>query len=60
MDKRELILGAVDDLVMDLLNYDRKECEDLPMDEIQKSLANGETTIDEMVGQFRKSLTEGL
>lgn len=57
---KDLILDIVSDCVTDLLYYDRKECEDLPVGAIDKAILSGEITIDEMVDKFREELTNGL
>jgi hypothetical protein len=60
MKRKELILGTIDDLVADLLFYDRKEDLELPKGEIEAALAAGEITAGEMVARFRAELYEGL
>jgi len=59
-ERREIILGTVDDLVSDFLYYDRKESESLPRGAIDDAVKAGEVTVDEIVEQFRKCLVEGL
>lgn len=54
------ILGHIEDLVSDFLYYDRKECESLPMGEIEKLVESEKITVDEMVEHFRTSLIKGL
>jgi len=56
MSKREVILGATADLVRNFMYYDRKEDEDLTVDEIWESIDSGEVTKDEIVKQFSKHL----
>ena len=58
MTRRETILNTVDDLVSDLMYYDRKEDEDLPRGAIEEALDAGEITLDEIVQQFRKALEQ--
>ena len=53
-----MILGTIDDLVGDLLYYDRKGDEELPQNSIEEALQKGEITIDDMVGKFREVLEE--
>ena len=44
-----IIMCTIDDAISDLLYYDRKEDEDLPVGAIQELVAKGEITVDEMV-----------
>ena len=60
MNKNKEILGRVKDLVSNFLYYDRKEDEDLPVGVIQKSIANNEITVDEIVNHFRDILTKNI
>jgi hypothetical protein len=57
---REMILAAVEDLVSDLLYYNRKYDEDLPRGEIEKAIANEIVTVDELVERFKATLIEDL
>lgn len=57
---KQEILDVISDLVSDFVYYDRKEDEDLPRDSIDLAVQSGQITIDEMVAQFRTSLTESL
>jgi hypothetical protein len=52
MPDKEYILGAVADAVADLLSYDRGL--------VSEALFRGQVTVEEMVTQFRTSLTESL
>ena len=54
------IKNAVSDLVTDLLFYDRKEDEDLPMGAIEEAIKTGEITTAEIVNHFRFELNRGL
>lgn len=56
INMKELILGLIGDLVKDFTYYDRKECETLTEDQLDKAIESGEVTIDEMVAEFRKHL----
>lgn len=60
MTRRELILGAVDDLVESLIGYDRKNDEDLPPGSIENAVTAGEIDVDDMVRRFRMRLNEEL
>jgi len=56
----EKVDALVDDLVADFLHYDRKECEEFSVGEIDHMISIGETSVDRLVGVFRKSLEKGL
>ena len=56
MDTRQKILNAIEDLVGDLLYYDRKGDDDLPRGVIEGACADGTITVDEMVAHFRAQL----
>lgn len=56
----EQIELAIADLVIDLLFYDRKEDEDLPMNKIEELIASGELTADEMIKVFGDELKKQL
>jgi hypothetical protein len=49
-------MDEVSDMASRLLYYDRKECEDIPLDAIEQAIAAGEVSIDEIVGLFRDDL----
>jgi hypothetical protein len=57
---RDKIFDAVDDLVSGLLYYDRKEDEDLPLEAIESTIANGEISTDEISAFFKTKLIERL
>jgi hypothetical protein len=58
--RKQLILDTISDAVTDLLDYDRKEDEDLPRGDIEEAVAAGEITVAEMVDCFRSCLEGGL
>ena len=60
MSKRQIILDTVDDLVGDFLYYGRKEDDELPAGEIEKSIADGDVSAKEIVALFEAKLNEGL
>ena len=60
MSKKNLILDVVDDCVKDLVYYNRKECEDLPVGEIEAEIKRGNITVDEIVDKFKSCLVEYL
>lgn len=51
-----VILGVIGNLVADFMYYDRKEDDDLPRGAIEKALATGVLTIDEIVETFREAM----
>jgi len=57
---KEIILNTIEDLCSNFLYYDRKEDEDLTMQQLNDAVASGEITINEMVNAFRKHLEESL
>lgn len=58
--RAKTILCAISDAISDLLYYDRKEDDELPRGLIDLAIHEGDITVDAMVDQFRKQLTEGL
>jgi hypothetical protein len=54
--RKEFILDAVSDLAGQLMYYDRKEDEDLPMGAIEEAVSAGEITVDEIVDCFKRQL----
>lgn len=53
---KQKILDTISSLCSDFLYYDRKEDEDLTMEQLNEAVKSGEITIDEMVEEFRKHL----
>ena len=60
MDKKQVILNTVDDLVANFLWYGRKEDFQLPRGEIEKAIKSGAITVKEIVDKFDKELREAL
>lgn len=60
MSRKGRILDQIDDRVSDLLYYDRKEDEDLPVGAIEAAIAAGEITVEDMVSKFADCLEKGL
>lgn len=58
--KLERIQDLISDSVTDLLYYDRKEDSDLPPGEIERMVKAGEISAEEIIGQYRKHLTEAF
>ena len=54
---KQTILDTIEDLCSDFTYYDRKEDEQLSMEQLNQAVASGEITIDEMVEKFRAGLT---
>jgi hypothetical protein len=52
--RRQTILDVVGDAATDLLYYDRKESESLPVGAIEEAIAAGEITVDEIIAAFKK------
>jgi hypothetical protein len=57
-DKKQHIKDVISDLVSDFAYYDRKEDEDLSMEDLNEAVKNGVITVDEMVSEFRSHLEE--
>lgn len=57
---RQTILNVATDIAGEFLYYGRKEDEDLPRGEIEKAIAAGENTLDEIVSAFREGCAEHL
>ena len=53
---KQTILNTIRDLCSNFLYYDRKEDEELSMEQLNKAVAYGEITIEEMTAEFRKHL----
>lgn len=57
---KELVLDATCDLVSDFLYYCRRDDENLPRNAIQKIVADGEVTVDEIIEKFSTTLRKFL
>ena len=53
MSTKDKILALVESQVMDLLFYDRKECEDFNVGDIESAIKSGVVTVDDMVACYR-------
>lgn len=60
MERKELILNTVDDLVSNFLYYDRKEDEDLPIGSVEDSINTWEIDVSDIVSRFQDELIKGL
>ena len=56
VDTKTHILNCIDDLVTDLLFYNRKNDNELPLDMIEDEIQKGTITIEEMVNCFDNGL----
>lgn len=57
--RKNHILKMMEDVVSDLMYYDRKEDEDLPLESIEEAIAAGEVTVEEITAEFKKQLIKG-
>ena len=57
---KSVILSNVDDLVSDLLYYDRKEDDFLPRGAIEKAIKDGDITVEEILNKFSECLKSGI
>ena len=55
-----LIKNTLTDLMSNFLYYDRKEDDELGVDDIDKAINNGIISIDELTAQFKDELTNGI
>jgi dTDP-4-amino-4,6-dideoxygalactose transaminase len=53
---KKLILNTIKDLCSNFLYYDRKEDEELSIEDLNNAVKSGVITVDEMVDEFRKNL----
>lgn len=60
LNRRARILAVVKASVVDLLAYDRKNDEDLPLGQIEEALEAGEITVSEISVAFEMTLREEL
>ena len=56
----ETLENTIKDMVSDLLYYDRKEDEDLPVGAIEKMITDGELTQAEIVERFQEELDKAI
>lgn len=57
---KQYIINTIIDLCSDFLYYDRKEDEELSMQDLKNAVKAGEITIDDMVKVFREQLETTL
>ena len=53
---KEIIIATISDLCSNFLYYDRREDEQLSINQLNKAVKDGVITIDEMVAAFRTNL----
>lgn len=58
--KKVVFFATIEDLVAELLYYDRKEDEELSVSDVESLFKSGEVTIDEVTYWFQLQLTKGL
>ncbi|RKZ09779.1 hypothetical protein DRQ25_05170 [Candidatus Fermentibacteria bacterium] len=58
--RKETILVTIGDVVINLVYYDRKEDEDLSVNDFDSAVEEGEITVLEMVEAFQKRLEDEL
>lgn len=59
-ERYDQIMATVQDVVTDLLYYDRREDGLLPVGAIEEAILGGELTVDEIVDAFRDYLVKGV
>lgn len=57
---RQQILDTIHDMVQSFLDYDRRDDEDMPVGAIDKAIANGGISVDEIVEAFKTHLIENI
>lgn len=60
MSRKQDILDITEDLVGRFVYYDRKECETLPMGQLEEAVAVGEITVDEIIEKFSTELRKNF
>lgn len=58
--KKVVFFATIEDLVAELLYYDRKEDEELSVSDVQTLFKSGEVNIDEVADWFKLQLNKGL
>ena len=60
MASKETVMNTINDTVCDLLIYNRKEDEELPIGEIERMVSEGEVTVEEIVNEFQSVLVKTI
>lgn len=55
-NRRQAILAAIHDSVLDFVNYDREDDEELKLGDIQDAIKNKEISLAEMIDYFAANL----
>lgn len=58
--KKELALGSIDDLVADFAYYDRKDDDELSVDDMVDLIKSGELTQKEIIARFADAVEKWL
>jgi hypothetical protein len=57
---KSTVMNVISDMVANLLYYNRKGDEDLPVGAIEKMIKDGKLTTDEIVARFKAVLEKGI
>ena len=57
---KDILIDTINDLVSDLLYYDRKEDEELPIGVIEKAVKDGDITVEQITETFKSKLVKTL
>jgi len=60
MNRGEIIMNTIQDLVSSFFYYDRKEDDDLGVGEIEEAVGNDEISVEEMLHVFETEIKEAL
>lgn len=58
--RAKCILDTASDLVGQLMYYDRKEDNELPVGSIQEAIEEGELTVDDIINEFSTELRKAV
>lgn len=54
--KKEIAISVIEDLVINLFYYDRKEDEELEVGDLEDLIESGDLTVDQIVETFKNNL----
>jgi hypothetical protein len=60
MSYKQGLMNAIDDTILDLLYYDRKEDEELPKGAIEQMIKSGEVSVQDIVDRFEEALRDSV
>lgn len=60
IEKKDLVLGSIDDLVIDFVKYDRIDDSELSATDIEELIKSRTLTVEQMVTRFREALETHL